>query len=255
MKKKSTPPLTGRVVVVTREEDSDGPLSAALRTRGAAVVNVPLLRHETLPEGTGLRGAAGRVGVFDWIVFTSARGVDALAQALGGSLAGLAPKIACVGRATAEAVEGYKGKPALVSRNAGTEGLADELAKLREIAGHRFLYPRAENARPTLVERLRAGGGRVEDIVAYRTVSADGGAALLSAMSASAPDAIVFCSPSAVQALVSNAVERLKTTSAAIISMGPTTSSELRRVGLKPTAEPDDRTFEGIAECVAKLLK
>lgn len=246
--------LTGRVVVVTRDEDGDGPLGAALSERGASVVNVPLLRHEAPLDGGNLRGVAGRVGVFDWILFTSARGAEAMADALGGSLAGLAAKIACVGRATADCVRERKGEPALIARSAGAEGLVAELAERREIAGRRFLYPRAENARPDLVERLRAGGGRVEDVVAYRTVSIDGGASLLSAMAASSPDAIVFCSPSSVQGLGAAAVEKLKNSGVAIASMGPTTSRELRRVGIPPTAEPSERTFESMADCVAGLF-
>ena len=70
-------PLSGKRIVVTRTRKQAGALSARLRELGADVIELPTIRIE---PPTDLRGFAELVQDahgYDWIVFTSANGVDA----------------------------------------------------------------------------------------------------------------------------------------------------------------------------------
>src|SRR2546430_3959160 len=74
-------PLSGKRIVVTRTRKQASALSNKLRALGAHVVELPTIRIE--PPGD-LRGFAELVQdahVYDWIVFTSANGVEAFFDA------------------------------------------------------------------------------------------------------------------------------------------------------------------------------
>src|SRR6266567_5520054 len=104
-------PLSGKRIVVTRSRKQASALSNKLRTLGAHVVELPTIRIE--PPGD-LRGFAELVQdahVYDWIVFTSANGVEAFfdvffklyddAREIGGA------RIAAIGPATAQWVKDF----------------------------------------------------------------------------------------------------------------------------------------------------
>src|SRR2546428_1957863 len=102
-------PLSGKRIVVTRTRKQASALSNKLRTLGAHVVELPTIRIE--PPGD-LRGFAELVQdahVYDWIVFTSANGVEAFFDVFfklyddareigGGRIASLRPAYATPGK-------------------------------------------------------------------------------------------------------------------------------------------------------------
>jgi uroporphyrinogen-III synthase len=71
-------PLTGIQVVVTRAEESGGPLTRELARRGADVLHWPVLRFEPPEDVSSLRDALARLADYDGVVFTSPRAVDAV---------------------------------------------------------------------------------------------------------------------------------------------------------------------------------
>ncbi len=121
-----------------------------LRAEGAQVTVVPLCRTVPMPPPSPLHEAARDLGSFDWIVLTSSRAVEALAQAAGpaASLPGGAnghpgrppyrvgfsgpgqrrPRWACVGPATAKSLERAFGfPPDLIPETASGASLAEAL--------------------------------------------------------------------------------------------------------------------------------
>src|SRR5574340_802610 len=98
--------LAGSVVIVTRAEHQAAALEALLQAEGATVYRYPCLAiappDNTAPLDDALHAAAS--GQFDWLAFTSANAVDAVAQrlaAIGMNPSALAAvRVAAVGPST-----------------------------------------------------------------------------------------------------------------------------------------------------------
>jgi uroporphyrinogen-III synthase len=192
--------MAGRTVLVTREEPDDGPLARALREHGARAVSAPLL--ETLPpEDPGeLRREAARLADYDWVVVTSVRAADALADAAPGK-PDPSVRFAAVGGPTAERLRRRGFAPASVGSEGGAELVAEIAGSRGALRGKRVLFPAADRARPETVEALGNAGAEVRCVVAYRTVvRADAALRLADAMAPETADAVTFTSPSAVEA-------------------------------------------------------
>ncbi|MEQ8821560.1 MAG: uroporphyrinogen-III synthase [Sumerlaeia bacterium] len=239
-------------IVTGDESPEDGPLGRALRARGFEAVVCPLVRAFPPHDDGPLREAVARVGEFDWVAFTSARAVAAVAELCGGSLAGLGARVACVGNATARAVEERGGTVVVLPVDVGGAGLARAMAGAADLRGRRVLYPRAESARPDLAEGLRGAGAEVVDPVAYRMEPVRDHGELAQALEAWPDAAVLLCSASAAEALAgSDVVARMA--GRVIGSMGPTTSRAARAVGLEVSFEPEERSFAGLVEALEEV--
>ncbi|MFM8230502.1 MAG: uroporphyrinogen-III synthase, partial [Chthoniobacterales bacterium] len=126
-------PLFGRRIVVTRSRAQSGKLSAALRDLGADVYELPLIRREPAPDLREFAELVQDAHGYEWIVFTSANGVDAFfeifyklyddAREIGGT------KFASVGAATAQRIKDFHYHVDLVAENFHAESLAKAFKK------------------------------------------------------------------------------------------------------------------------------
>ena len=100
-------PLAGIRIAVSRPLDQARALIELLEAAGATTRCFPLIRIAGPVDPADLRKAADRLPAFDWVVFTSANGVAALAAAVhGGRLPpDPPPRLAAVGPATAASCE------------------------------------------------------------------------------------------------------------------------------------------------------
>lgn len=240
-------PLEGITVLVTRPQDSA--LSRVLRRAGARVVWQPAIRIEhgiPTPElDAALRGIEG----FDWIVFTSAHGVEAFwrrARALQIDRERIAiAKFAAVGPATARAI-GRGGATVTVTADPhSAEGLIVQMAYRLE-RGSTVLYPRAAAARPILVDGLRRLGARVTEAAAYQTMRSPA-IRELPVIFESGVNCVVFCSPSSVQAVLPY---RALIARSAIACIGPTTAAAATAAGLRAQIVPLKATAAALADAV-----
>lgn len=251
-------PLHGRIVIVTREEDSDGPLSVALRAQGAQPVCLPLVQHLPPADPAPLKKAIASIQLYDWIVLTSSRGVEALEAGLkeaGMRAGGTKARVACVGAATARAAEDAGWRVSLIPQDSQVAGLLEAILGTGPAAGARFLYPRADRAATTITDGLRAAGMIVDDPAAYRTEPVAAGSVVVESWRTRRPDAVLFCSASAVETIAESfsAAERLEVFRGVVIgSIGPRTSDALRHIGVEPQFEAEERSFEGLADALAK---
>ena len=205
-------------VVLTGTERLSAPIAADLAALGLEVVTCPLVAVEAL-DGPPLR--ADR---YDWLLLTSRNGVDALFPRLEGTL----PRVAVVGRGTAEALREHGVEPVLVAAVSTQEGLAAELPR----PAGRVLFAGAEDARDVLVRELGA------DFVAlYRTLE-------LQPESFPEADLAVLASASAARSLASLGA------APACVSIGPVTTAAARARGLQVVAEAATHDREGLVEAV-----
>ncbi len=247
-------PLHGLRILVTRTRDQAGKLSAALRASGAEPVECPLI--ETVPpaDWTPLDAAIERLPTFDWVVFTSANGVEAfwgrleLAELDARALAGC--RIAAIGPATAAALAARGLRADWVPDEHVAEAVAEGIGEVR---GLRVLLARAEKARPVLAERLSEAGAIVEEVTAYRTVRPAGLGADLRERLGEGVDVVTFTSSSTVQHFVEalgagEAAQALDGVSIACI--GPITAETARRYSLTPSCVATEYTIDGLVQAL-----
>jgi uroporphyrinogen-III synthase len=241
-----TPEL--KPVVVTRPEESDGPLSKELKSLGLPVLIWAAVR--VLPTDTArLDEALRRVESFDWIVFTSRHAVAAVTARLAGPPAGV--RTAAVGRATASVLQQHGWPVDLLPGEHSAGGLVAAFAASGSGRGAHILYPASSRALPTLAAGLTQLGADVTTVEAYRTVS--GNALDLedcrSWISRQGVGAVTFASPSAVteleSALGKDDFARLLGTAPAV-AIGPTTARALTERGYTPTLA-ESATLRGLA--------
>lgn len=205
-------------VVVTRAAEGLGRLAERLRTEGFDVEECPLVRIERMD------GPPVHAERYDWVVLTSRIAVRELLRRIEGPL----PRVAAIGPGTAEALRAHGFEPSLVARRSTQEGLLEELPR----PAGRVLFAGAEDARDLLARELEA-----DVLVLYRTVDV---------RPERFPDAdlVVLASASAARSFAALGLDR------PCVSMGPLTSAEARRHGLRVFAEARTSDLDGLVEAV-----
>lgn len=251
---------------MTRPRDQADALVRELERRGATVVVYPVIRIEAASDPAALRRAAARAATYDWIVFTSANGVEKFWDALvesGGRAEDLAGvRFGCVGPATrrALAARGVEAD-AMPSRYVGAAvaeavirahcaaGVGGEGA--RPLEGVRVLLPLAAGAADTLEHDLTKAGADVERVEAYRSVpDLQHAAELRRLIDEGSVDVVTFTSPSAVDAFVDAVGADLGGVEVAVI--GPVTEEAALRRGLPVAIVAAEHTVEGLVDAVAR---
>ncbi len=246
-------PLSGRTILVTGSEDRVPVLSDALAEEGASVIRLPTVRIVPAEDSTPLDAALREWSTYDWVVFTSAHGVEAVAERarqLHLSLRETRGRIAAVGPVTRAALQ-RNGLPADVMP---AEYLTDEIAGVMgDLAGKRVLLPRSRISRQSLPEMLRHRGAEVVQVAAYEAIPPT---ANVQSLATGRIDCVVFTSPSAAENLTSLLPEKqylrlLKRTPAAAI--GPVTAEAVRQLGFRVAIVADEHTVDGLVQSLVEL--
>lgn len=171
--------LSGLRVHVLRGGAWGAAVADRIRAEGGVAVITELLRIEAAADPAPLQAAADswNRGAYDWLVMTSANGVEAFVAAGGASRDG--SRVAAVGPATAEALDRHGFAVDLVpNERYSAAGLAAAFADhsgadtgIRGAREAKILLPISEIADGTFEEALRAAGHQVTRVTAYRTVT------------------------------------------------------------------------------------
>jgi uroporphyrinogen-III synthase len=254
-----TPPLSGRRIVVTRTRDQASELAARLAALGAEVVELPVIRISREVSKQALADVMLEFGGYDWIAFTSANGVHHFfgeffrifddIRSLG------LIRIACVGDATAKAIEELHLKVECRPGKATAEALAGAMIDTGSMDNAKVLVITGNLNRDALVKALEEARAIVDCLQVYKTEAVD-----LSASPAAAEfrrlgaDAVLFASSSSAQSFIDQGdALRLEKGARKPIhgSIGPQTSDTLRKLGLSVDFEA---ATPGIDELVGALL-
>jgi uroporphyrinogen III methyltransferase / synthase len=255
-------PLFGRRVVVTRARAQAGELSAYLEDLGAEVREFPTIEVGPPQDFGPLDRAIGELDSFDWLVLTSANGVEAFLERLrhhGLDLRSISreTKVAAIGPATAEALQRVGLRVDVVPEEFRAEALIEAISD-ESLVGKRVLIPRAKVAREVLPERLRGAGAEVVVPPAYETApSSEGKDQLAGELEAGRIDCVTFTASSTVD----NFVAAFGTDEAAgllagtrIACIGPITADAARRHGLEVDTEAAEYTIPGLVQAVLDLF-
>jgi len=254
-------PLTGFSVLLTRPAGRSAALARRLRLLGARVLEGPTIAFAEPADAAAPRRAVEGLGRFDWIVFSSATGVDYFVERmLQGGIRGLASgaRIASVGSGTASRLEDAGIPCDVVAVQNHAEGLAHALStELRE--GDRVLWVRPEVARPALAQGLVALGAEVEGVAFYRTIEAPQAAEIALTVRRDGFDVVVFTSPSTFQRLVDADPQGREASLKAlaqcsIVAIGPITAAALERQGLVPASVSDTAREDDLVEAIRAAI-
>lgn len=292
-------PLFGKTVLITRTRTHSSHIRSALQEAGARVLEVPALRVVPPTNATALHEAVAHLASYDWVVFTSANGVDACFGALrrlrddapgetagdarrdahdearddtrgnvsgdapretGGNVPANAPcdarafgtaKVAVIGSATAETLQSYGIVPDCMPQTFVAESLVEALQTAGVCHTSKVLILRAEEARDTLVEGLRALGAQVDVVSAYRSEKCTEQLKQVLRSGVSI-DACTFASSSAVKATVDALGGDAQAFFSQVdaFSIGPITTRTMLAHGITPAAEARIYNANGLVDAL-----
>jgi uroporphyrinogen III methyltransferase/synthase len=247
-------PLFGKRIVVTRTREQAGELSKALRDLGADVIELPTIRIELPEDRLGFAEMVTHAHEYDWLVFTSPNGVEKFFEAFfatyddARSLGN--PRIAAIGAGTAAKIREYRFAVDLIPERFVAEGLIDAFKK-ESVENLTMLWVKAEESREVVGEGLAALGAIVDECIAYRTVpeteDPTGAKAKLAEVGA---DLITFTSGSTVDHFFALGLDWPEACVAG--SIGPVTSSTLRKHGMPPAFEANPHDIPGLVKAILK---
>jgi uroporphyrinogen III methyltransferase/synthase len=251
--------LEGSTVLVTRARHQAGRLREALERCGARVIECPAI--EILPplDWRRVDHAIARLSSYDWVVFTSANGVESFMERLfsrGRDARAFGPaRLSAIGPATAGKLEEYGLRADCVPKEFVSESLACALAKRGRLRGEKVILLRADIARPFLREELARQGADVEEVAVYRTRSRKGMRHEISRdLEAGRIDYVTFTSSSTVKSFVAMVGRRVLSKikdRTKWVSIGPVTSKALEDEGLKVWTEARPYTIPALVEALA----
>lgn len=249
-------PLFGKRVLVTRPEDRAQGLARMLRDEGAEARCIPAIRIAPPEDPEPLARAVREAGSYDWIVFTSASGVDAFfaevdRQEQDARVVGRA-RLCAIGPATAAALRARGLRADRIPEEFRGEGAARAILDAHggDLRGLRVLQPRAAVAREVLPETLRAAGAHVDVVHAYRNVPAtdDDAAAIRRAIAEREVDVVTFTAPSTVESVVRALGDDAPALLAplTVASIGPITTAAAEKLGIRVDVSAPVYTGEGL---------
>ncbi|MBV9266919.1 MAG: uroporphyrinogen-III synthase [Acidobacteriaceae bacterium] len=244
--------LSGLRIVVTRAAHQAEELARPLRQLGATVLLLPVIGIAPAADPEPLKRAVSELEAYDWIILSSANAVEVFTRELSGSRPARA-RIAAVGSATRDAAERSGLHVHLVPQKYVAESLVDSFSAL-DLNGRRVLIPSAAVTRDVVAPELRKRGAQVDVVEAYRNVLPPEAVERAREIFRDPyPDWVLFASSSAVDHLISlTGIDALR--QVRIASIGPATSTTIRKYGLPLAAEADPHSIPGLIEAVKRAM-
>ena len=256
-------PLFGRRVAITRTRDQNSELRDKLEVLGAEVLELPLIQISKDTDKHGFVEIMAELGSYDWIVFTSANGVryffeDFLKGFKDIRALGML-RFACVGKATARAIEAFNIKVECMPDTATGESLADALIATGSLDSAKIIVVTGNLNRDTLVRKLEAGGGIVDKLLLYKTEKTDLSLdPVADDFRQHGADAILFASSSAVSSFAEQSATLALAPAAKtplIGSIGPQTSETMEKAGMAIAFEAKKPSLDALIEALIANLK
>jgi|SRR5208283_573617 len=250
-------PLRGTRILVGRARHQAGSLSSSLRGLGASVIEIPFIEIRKPKSFAAMDQALKSFATYDWLILTSANGVEAMWERLRklritrAKLSHL--RIAAIGPATKRAIVQHGLKVKMMPEEYVAESVVKGLRD--QVNGKRVLLVRAKVARDVIPDSLRAAGAQVDVVEAYETVVPVKSRARLRALMKDKkrrPHVVTFTSSSTVRnfaELIGQAkLSALKDIQFA--SIGPVTTATLGELKLPVAIEAREFTMGGLIRAI-----
>ena len=253
-------PLFGKGVVITRPERQADDLARLLEKEGAQVISFPAIKIISPRDWSSLDAALYKLESYNWIIFTSANGVQYFFERLLElnkdirELKGI--KICCIGPATAAQIIKKGIKVDLVPEEYISEGILQSFEG-QDLQGQKILIPRAAQARDVLPEGLRKMGAVVDVAATYETVnSGRKKEEVLELLNENRIDIITFTSSSTVTNFLKIMGKDFTLPSRVQVAcIGPVTEATARKAGLSVDIRQEKYTMDELVQSLVLHFK
>ena len=249
-------PLFGKRLLLCRPSGQAADSANAILHRGASSEVLPLIEIGPVGDDHALIECVDRVHCADWVIFTSANGVEqfrrvVIASGKDARVFGCA-RLAVIGPGTAKPLAAWGLKPDLIAKEHVAEALARQILDAGRVQS--VMLIRALEARDALPDTLRAAGVAVEIVPAYRTRKLGDAQRekLKHLLHARAIDAVLLTSSSMADSLIlalgvdaKDALARV-----CVASIGPITTATLEKHGIMPTVTATTFTVDGLLDAL-----
>jgi len=251
-------PLFGLRIGITRPwEQSETEINRALKL-GAQPVLLPTIEISAPADWGPVDDAISRLDEYQWLVFTSANGVQYFLNRLwetgfdARKLSHL--KIATIGPSTAEALNAYHLRADLTPPQYRAEELAAVLKPL--VGQQRILWAGANRGREVLQTELATVSAIVDKIVVYENHDVTAwDSESINLLESGELDWVGLSSPSIARnfhrLLTEKSRQQIGKT-IKLVSISPVTTQAAKEVGLKIAAEAEEYHWEGIFAAIMK---
>jgi len=253
-------PLFGKGIVITRPETQADELAQLLEREGAYPIHFPTIKIVPPSDWHELDAAIKNLENYDWLIFTSANGVQFFLERLLEKerdirdLKGI--KICCIGPATARQIENRGMKVDLVPDYFISEGILKSFTGI-DLRKKKILIPRAAKARDVLPAGLKKLGAKVDVVTAYETVSSGKKKEEIEKLfDENRVDVITFTSSSTVN----NFVEIMGNDfsyppNIKIACIGPVTAAAAKKAGFSVDIHQEEYTIEGLVRALTDYFE
>ncbi|PSB09240.1 uroporphyrinogen-III C-methyltransferase [Pleurocapsa sp. CCALA 161] len=256
-------PLVNKTILVTRAAEQSSKFTYLLQQQGATVVEMPALTITPPSNWSALDRAIANLADFQWLVLTSANGVNYFFERLnylGYDARALGKiKIAVVGRKTAGVLQTRKLNPDFIPPNYVADSMVEHFPEA--LAGQKLLFPRVETGgRDILVQELTTQGAEVVEVAAYQSQCPQQIDKLAwQALQQLEIDVITFASSKTVKNFDQLLQQQLKSANikdnlldqVCIASIGPQTSKTCQELLGRVDLEAAEYTLEGLTTAIA----
>ena len=262
MSSSSLLPLAQKTILITRAKEQSSQFSLLLQQQGAKTIEMPAL--EILPPSSWdqLDLAIETLSSFDWLILTSANGVNFFFQRLkelGKDIRLLGNiKIAVVGKKTASCLQQYHLTPDFIPPNFIADQLIDHFPE--SLKHQKILFPRVETGgREILVKELQKQEANIIEVPAYQSGCPDKiDAQAWEALQNKQINIITFASSKTVTNFYKLLQKALNTSSkvdilslldnVCLASIGPQTSKTCHELLDRVDLEAKEYTLEGLTK-------
>tara|TARA_B100000700_G_scaffold331744_1_gene467874 strand:- start:8623 stop:9426 length:804 start_codon:yes stop_codon:yes gene_type:complete len=258
--------LRGRTVVITRAAGQQGEATSLLKSFGAVVLDLPALIIGPPDNFEKLDEAVKSLDDFEWIIFSSANGVQSFQQRLSLLNKTLKDKpkslkIAVVGRKTAKFIEHLGVMPDFIPADYIADSLVEGFPSFKQ--GSKILLPRVQSGgRSIIADSLKILGADIKEVAAYESYCPPSmPIETANALSNGVVDIISFTSGKTVSHTASlllekfgedwkDLIEKVK-----LVSIGPQTTKSCRKFFNRVDAEAKIYDIRGLIDACDKSLK
>ncbi|MBI2856072.1 MAG: uroporphyrinogen-III C-methyltransferase [Chloroflexi bacterium] len=250
-------PLFGKRVLVPRTRTQASAFCRRLLEEGADPVEIPTIEIQPMEDFTSLDPVLASLSRYEWVIFTSTNGVEAVFQRLEqlgmDARAFGSTRVCAIGPATASSLKARGIAADFIPSEYISEAIVEGLGS-KGLEGKHVLLLRAEEGRAALASGLSQSGAQVEEVPVYRTVvPKESRENAMSLLSGERVDVVAFTSSSTVRNLIdlldgdTGPLEQ-----ATVACIGPITAQTAQEVGLKVDVVASEHTIPGLVEALAE---
>ena len=255
-------PLYGKRIVITRARSQAASLVRAVEDLGGHAIEFPTIEIQPMADPGPLDTAIKSLDRYDWLIFTSANGVEVFfdrVTRLDRSREPLrAMQCAAIGPETAKRLELAGIKKCVIPVTYKAEGILD-LLRPESMKGQRVLIPRAAQAREVLPETLRQWGAEVDVVETYRAVIPKTDASALGEkLRQREIDMVTFTSSSTVRnfaALFGGQGLAAILNQTPIACIGPITEETVKQLGGSAAVSGREFTIGGLISAIVEYFR